>query len=90
MVCEAMGCETPEVPHPHSSHCEQDLPQREVGFLCSVNEDIDAMHGCYIEKKHITVLPLCKPQLNLNYLPSLQRNTHHAPEWAVLQPQYYF
>lgn len=55
MVCEAMGCETPEVPHPHSSHCEQDLPQREVGFLCSVNEDIDAMRGCYIEKKHITV-----------------------------------
>lgn len=46
MVCEAMGCETPEVPHPLSSHCEQDLPQRDVGILCSVNEDTDAMHCC--------------------------------------------
>lgn len=87
MVCEAMGCETPEVPHPHSSHCEQDLPQREVGFLCSVNEDIDAMRGCYIERKHIIVrmtAVLHKPQLSVDGLPPLQRNTHHAMKWAVL------
>lgn len=54
MVCEAMGCETPVILHPHSSHCEQDLPQREVGFLRSVNEDTDTTHGCYTLKKHIT------------------------------------
>jgi len=57
-----MGCETPEVSHPHFSHCEQDLPQREVGFLRSVNEDPDAVHDCYIQKQHITMLSSFKPE----------------------------
>lgn len=75
-----MGCETPEVPHPHSSHCEQDLPQREVGFLHSVNEDTDAVHGSYMQKKHIPVLSSYKPEHNLDCLPEMQTNMHHTME----------
>lgn len=80
MVCEAVGCETPEVPHPHpnTSHYENDLPQREVGFLWWDNEGNDVVHGCYIQKKLITTLSSCKPEHNLDCLAELKINMHHT------------
>lgn len=67
-------------PTPLSSHCEQDLPQKDVGFLCSVNEDTDAVHGRYIhtdETQHSAVI------MHNCMTVYLHTNMHHTMELAT-------
>lgn len=86
MVCEATGWETPEDSNPQPSHCAQDLTQREVGFLCSVNEETDDMHGCYIlYRRNVSHAVTFKSQCNLDCSPE-RKQTCITP-WSQ-QPHY--
>lgn len=54
MVCEATGCETPEVqPTPHSSHREQDFASEGSGVPFASLMKTPAQ-GCYAQEKHVS------------------------------------